>query len=104
MEKVLLVSDCSRRGVQAAGRIAELMREMNFHPDTVGLIINRAPNGELDAGTRAEMEKQGLNLLGVIPQDDMVYRFDCDGRPMVELPKDSPVRRALGEIIAKLGI
>ena len=104
MEKVLLVSDCSRRGVQAAGRIAELMREMNFHPDTVGLIINRAPNGELDQGTRAEMEKQGLYLLGVVPQDDTVYRFDCDGRPMVELPKDSPVRKALGEILAKLGI
>ena len=104
MEKVLLVSDCSRRGVQAAGRIAELMREMNFHPDTVGLIINRAPNGELDQGTRAEIEKQGLTLLGVVPQDDTVYRFDCDGRPMVELPADSPVRRALGEIIAKLGI
>ena len=104
MEKVLLVSDCSRRGVQAAGRIAELMREMNFHPDTVGLIINRAPHGELDQGTRAEIEKQGLTLLGVVPQDDTVYRFDCDGRPMVELPADSPVRRALGEIIAKLGI
>ncbi len=104
MEKVLLVSDCSRRGVQAAGRIAELMREMNFHPDTVGLIINRAPDGELDQGTRAEIEKQGLTLLGVVPQDDTVYRFDCDGRPMVELPADSPVRRALGEIIAKLGI
>ena len=81
MEKVLLVSDCSRRGVQATGRIAELMREMNFHPDTVGLIINRAPNGELDQGTRAEIEKQGLTLLGVVPQDDTVYRFDCDGGP-----------------------
>ena len=104
MEKVLLVSDCSRRGVQAAGRIAELMREMNFHPDTVGLIVNRAPNGELDLGTRAEIERQGLYLLGVVPQDDTVYRFDCDGRPMVELPAASPVRRALGEIIAKLGI
>ena len=104
MEKVLLVSDCSRRGVQAAGRIAELMREMHFHPDTVGLIVNRAPQGELDAGTRAEIEKQGLTLLGVVPQDDTVYRFDCDGRPMVELPADSPVRRALGKIIAKLGL
>ena len=104
MEKVLLVSDCSRRGVQAAGRIAELMEEMRFHPDTVGLIVNRAPHGELDAGTRAEIEKQGLNLLGVVPQDDTVYRFDCDGRPMVELPADSPVRRALGEIVARLGL
>ena len=104
MEKVLLVSDCSRRGVQAAGRIMELMREMNFHPDTVGLIINRAPNGELDQGTRAEIEKQGLTLLGVVPQDETVYRFDCDGRPMVELPADSPVRKALGEIITRFGI
>ena len=104
MEKVLLVSDCSRRGVQAAGRIAELMGEMHFHPDTVGLIVNRAPKGELDPGTRAEIEKQGLYLLGVVPQDDAVYRFDCDGRPMVELPADSPVRGALGEIAAKLGL
>ena len=104
MEKVLLVSDCSRRGVQAAGRIAELMGEMHFHPDTVGLIVNRAPSGELDSGTRAEIERQGLNLLGVVPQDETVYRFDCDGRPMVELPADSPVRRALGEIVAKLGL
>ena len=104
MEKVLLVSDCSRRGVQAAGRIAALMREMHFRPDTVGLVVNRAPGGELDPGTRAEIEKQGLTLLGVVPQDDTVYRFDCDGRPMVELPADSPVRRALGEIAAKLGL
>ncbi len=104
MEKMLLVSDCSRRGVQAAGRIAKLIGEMNFHPDTVGLIVNRAPGGELDAGTQEEIEKQGLHLLGVVPQDETVYRFDCDGRPMVELPADSPVRKALGEIVAKLGI
>ena len=104
MEKVLLVSDCSRRGIQAAGRIAQLMQEMQFHPDTVGLIVNRAPNGELDAGTKEEIENQGLDLLGVVPQDDTVYRFDCDGRPLVELPEDSPVRKALGEIIKKLKI
>ena len=104
MEKVLLVSDCSRRGIQAAGRIVQLMQEMQFHPDTVGLIVDRDPNGELDAGTKAEIENQGLDLLGVVPQDDTVYRFDCDGRPLVELPEDSPVRRALGEIIKKLKI
>ena len=104
MEKVLLVSDCSRRGIQAAGRIARLMEEMRFHPDTVGLIVNRAPEGKLDDGTREEIEKQGLTLLGVVPMDDTVYRFDCDGRPMVELPKDAPVRKALEEIVEKLGL
>ena len=90
-------------GIETAEHV-QLMREMHFHPDTVGLIVNRAPNGELDLGTRAEIERQGLYLLGVVPQDDTVYRFDCDGRPMVELPADSPVRGALGEIAAKLGL
>ncbi len=104
MEKAILVSDCSRRGVQAAGRIARLMEEMRMHPDTVGLIVNRAPGGVLDAGTMEEIEKQGLTLLGIVPHDETVYRYDCDGRPMVQLPADSPVRQALSEIVSKLGL
>ncbi len=104
MEIALLVSDCSRRGVQAAGRIAELMKELNLKPQKTGLIINRAPQGRLDKGTEEEIEKQNLNLLGVVPHDETVYQFDCDGRPMVQLPEDSPVRKALQEILEKLGI
>ena len=104
MQTAILVSDCSRRGVQAAGRIAALMKELNFKPKTVGLIVNRAPEGKLDAGTMEEVEKQGLTLLGVVPQDQDVYQYDCDGKPIVQLPKDSPVRRALHDIVQKLGL
>ncbi|RBP57217.1 Toprim domain-containing protein [Alkalibaculum bacchi] len=43
MDTSILVSDSSRRGVQAAGRIARLMEELKFKPKQVGLIINRAP-------------------------------------------------------------
>ena len=104
MEIAILVSDCSRRGVQAAGRIAALMKELDFHPKKVGLIVNRAPEGKLDEGTMEEVTKQNLELLGVVPQDEDVYRFDCEGRPTVQLPKDSPVRTALKGIIEKLGL
>lgn len=104
MEIAILVSDCSRRGVQAAGRIAALMKELNFKPKTVGLIVNWAPEGKLDAGTMEEVEKQGLTLLGVVPQDQDVYQYDCDGKPIVRLPKDSPVRSALHDIVQKLGL
>ena len=102
METAILVSDCSRRGVKAAGRIAELMKELDFKPKQTGLIINRAPGGELDEGTKDEIEKQNLNLLGVVPHDDLVYRYDCDGKPTVQLPADSPVRAALKGIVEKL--
>ncbi len=102
VDTIILVSDCSRRGVQAAGRIAELTRECGMKPTTMGLIINRAPGGVLNAGTQEEIEKQGLTLLGVVPHDDQVYEYDCDGKPTVTLPADSPVRKALNEIIGKL--
>ena len=104
MQTAILVSDCSRRGIQAVGRIARLIEECNMHPQQIGLIVNRAPNGVLNEGTKEEIELQGLNLLGVIPQDELVYEYDCDGKPTVELPEDSPVRAALKEIGAKLNL
>ncbi|MDD6616273.1 MAG: AAA family ATPase [Lachnospiraceae bacterium] len=104
VDTVILVSDCSRRGVQAAGRIAELVRECNMNPKTIGLIVNRAPKGELNDGTREEIEKQNLTLLGVVPHDDLVYQYDCEGRPTVSLPADSPVKQALKQIIDHIEI
>ena len=104
MEVAILVSDCSRRGVQAAGRIAKLMQEINLKPRKVGLIVNRAPQGKLDQGTLEEVKNQGLELLGVVPHDDTIYQYDCDGKPIIHIPEDSPVRAALKEVLEKLGI
>lgn len=104
MDVTLLISDCSRRGIQAAGRIARLMTELKFHPTQSGLIVNRAPDGILDAGTMDEIDRQELSLLGVVPQDRSVYRFDCEGKPIIQLPEDSPVRTAFREIVHKLGL
>ena len=104
MQTAILVSDCSRRGVQAVGRIAELIKECDMHPQKVGLIINRAPGGVLNQGTKEEIEKQGLHLLGVVPQDETVFEYDCEGRPTVQLPGDSPVKKAIREIVDNLGL
>ena len=104
MQTAILVSDCSRRCVQAVGRIAKLIEECEMHPDKIGLIINRAPKGELNAGIKEEIELQGLELLGVVPQDEMVYEYDCEGRPTASLPDDNPVKAALHAIVDKLGL
>ncbi len=104
MKTAILVSDCSRRGIQAVGRIAELIQECDMHPETVGLIVNRAPRGELNPGVLEEIENQKLTLLGVVPQDETVYEYDCEGRPTAELPADNPVKKALRAIVDKLAL
>jgi hypothetical protein len=49
-----------------------------------------------------EIEKYGLDLIGVVPQDQEVYEYDCDGRPTVRLEDDNPARKAVNEIAQKL--
>ena len=104
IDTMILVSDCSRRGIQAAARIAELVEELEVNPERIGLVVNRAPNGVLNEGTKEEIATRKLDLLGVVPQDEVVYEYDCDGKAIVKLPEDSPVRAALKGIIEKLGI
>ena len=104
VDTMLLVSDCSRRGVQAVARLAEMIREMELKPAQMGVIINRAPGGVLDDGVRAEVEKYGLTLFGVLPQDEAVYRCDCDGKPSARLPENNPVKVALRGVMQSLGL
>ena len=104
VDTMLLISDCSRRGVQAVARLAEMITEMELKPSRMGLIINRAPDGILDDGVKAEIEKHGLELLGVLPQDEGVYRCDCDGEPSAKLPESNPVKTALRGLMQSLGL
>ena len=104
VDTMLLISDCSRRGIQAAARVAEMIGEMELKPGRLGLIVNRAPNGELDAGVKEEIEKHGLDLLGVLPQDEGVYRCDCAGEPSSKLPENNSVKTALKGIMQSIGL
>ena len=104
VDTMLLISDCSRRGIQAVARIAEMVREMNLNPTQMGLIVNRAPGGVLDDGVKEEIEKHGLKLFGVLPHDEAVYRCDCDGEPSSKLPENDPMKVALKGIAQSIGL
>ena len=82
----------------------KMVEELNLKPGQMGLIINRAPGGMLDEGVKAEIEKHGLTLLGVLPQDEGVYRCDCNGEPSAKLPASNPVKVALKGIMDGLGL
>ena len=104
VDTLLLISDCSRRGIQAAARVAEMVQEMNLNPGQMGLIVNRAPQGQLDDGIRAEIAKHNLKLFGVLPHDEAVYRCDCDGEPSAKLPESDPMKTALKGIMQGIGL
>ena len=103
VDTILLVSDCSRRGIQAVGRIAEMITELNLGCKQVKLIVNRAPDGLLNDGVREEIEKYHLELAGVVPQDQTVYDCDSEGKPSSLIPEESASKKALYSIFDQLG-
>ncbi len=100
IDLMLVVSDYSLKGVRAAGRIRELTKELKLEVDTQYLILNRAPD-ELNAGIRKEIERQGVDLLGVIPVDEKVFNYDLEGTPIMNLPDESTAVKAVSDIMEK---
>ena len=99
---LLLISDCSRRGIQAAGRAAQMATDLKLNPKVTKLIVNRASGSGLSDGILEEIKTQNLSLLGVLPQDETVSRYDSDGLPSSRIPAESPVMVAVKEIITEL--
>jgi CO dehydrogenase maturation factor len=85
---LVIISDPSSRGVSTAGRIRDLVLELNLEIGRSVLIVNRAP-GDLDHAITQQAEALGLELAGTIPSDETVFQFDVEGKPTFELPADS---------------
>ena len=81
-----------------------MIRELELKPGRMKLIVNRAPNGELNPGVMEEIEKYGLELIGVLPQDETVYTYDCEGKPSSQVPDSTPVKQALHQIMRELNL
>jgi len=104
VDTMLLVSDCSRRGIQAAARLAQMVDELGLKPGKLLLLVNRAPGGVLNDGVKEEIARHGLTLGGVLPQDELVYEYDCEGKPTAKLPEDAPVKAAFRGVIDTLNL
>lgn len=101
VQHLLIVSDPTKRGLVAAQRIADMRKELDINIEQAYLIINRLPR-EMPAELRAFVEKMNVPLLGIIPADEHLSTFEFSGRPLVELGNESPVYRAVENMMQQI--
>ena len=102
IDHLLVVADTSIRSLQTA---KEIMRVAQAHGNIgVGrtdLIVNRFSSER--AAVKEAAQRMDLEILGYIPEDDNIARFDNLGKPLIDLPPDSPsllaVRQILGRVL-----
>lgn len=101
IDYLLVVADPSVRGVQTAGRISRLLKELDTRVGRKYLIVNRA-RGELPPAVRKQIADEGLELLAVLPEDDAVWNSDATGTPAYGVPAASAFCRAMDGFLSKL--
>lgn len=101
VQHLLVVSDPTQRGLVAAGRIAGFRNDLDIRIEKAYLILNRL-TGPLPPPLEAQINALGIPLLGVIPANEELSQYEYNGRPLVELGDESPVYRAVAEMMKKI--
>ncbi len=98
---LIIVSDATVRGLQAAFLIKTITQVDQLMKSTrVGLVINRW-RGE-NASIIEKAQRSGLEIIGFIPEDENISKYDGVGKPLIELPDTSPSVKAVQEILRRL--
>jgi CO dehydrogenase maturation factor len=100
---LFLISDPSMRGISAAVRMQELIHELRTTVGRVVLIVNRVGNG-LSPVIQEAIASGHLELLGTLPDHPAVREYDSQGRPLVQLPPEDPLRRKVIELAQQVGL
>ena len=107
VDVLLLVSNHSVKGVRTISRIKELVSNLRLVVKKQLAIINMAPSA-LDPLVKEELDRLGIELTAVIPEDEEVFRHDLEMKPLLDLPDTSKavqaVDRLMDEIIDKAAI
>jgi CO dehydrogenase maturation factor len=103
VDELLVVTDGSRRGLQTAERIRELAKSLNLNVKKMHVVANK-----VTPENRARIEEYAnelkMDLVGVVPFDEVLASFDLEGRPLSELPDDSWAMKGIGEIVKGMGL
>ena len=99
VEKLLIVSDPTQRGLTAAARIAGFRHELDIQIEEAYLILNGLVDDDIPAPLQATIDTLDIPLLGVVPRDDELIAFEFSGRPLIELGDDSPVYKAVAAMM-----
>jgi len=101
VDVLLVVSDPTRRGIQAAARIIDLASELRLSIGRKCLVVNQVRDGSNESVKKAIADFK-LELAGMIPEDPMVRNFDLEGRPTVGLDAGSDAVAAAYRVFDKI--
>ena len=101
VDLMLAVSDPTIKAITTVKRVQDLSGKLLIKFGAFLVVVNK-----ITPETRPLLEKaaqeNGIDIMAYIPHDPAVAQFDILGKPITELPPDSPFSLAMDEICGKI--
>jgi CO dehydrogenase maturation factor len=101
VQRLLIVSDPTRQGIVAAGRIAALRHELDIRIEQAHLVVNRL-RGKMPSVLIQLIAQLDFPLLGSIPDVPEIADYELTGRPLVDLDVDSALYTAVAGMLGRI--
>ncbi|MGD2200656.1 MAG: AAA family ATPase [Candidatus Bathyarchaeota archaeon] len=103
VDAMIVVTDPSKMGFETARRVKELVEEVHIDVKDIYLVGNRFPP-EMEDVLQENADEIGMTYGGLLPVDQNVMSFNLTGKPLLDLPEDSPAFKAVELIALKIGL
>ena len=100
---LFVVSDASARAIRSAGRVHKLVRNLGSRIKKVYLVVTKNRTGDIET-LHQEIAATGLTMIGTIPYDAEIARYDLESKPLFALPADNGAVIAVNEICEKVKV
>jgi CO dehydrogenase maturation factor len=103
LDILIVVTDESRRGLTTAERIRDLAGEIELPYKELYVVVNKVTL-ERKKQVLENARGVGLKVIGTIPYDELLAKFDLVGDPLIGLPDDTPAVEEMKSVVEKIGL
>ncbi len=98
---LLIISNHTVKGVRTVARIKELVSELKLVVNRQVVIINFAPD-KLAPTVSDELDRLGIESPVLVPEDEAIYQYDLEAKPLLDLPDTSKAVRVINSLMVEL--
>ena len=103
LDILVVVTDESRRGLTTAERIRDLAGDIELRYKEMYVVVNKV-TPERKQKVLETARGVGLKVIGTIPYDELLAKFDLVGDPLIGLPDDTPAVVEMKSVVKGIGL
>ncbi|MCX8199387.1 MAG: AAA family ATPase [Sulfolobales archaeon] len=98
---MIVVVDPSIMGLKTAERIKEVVKEVGIEVEEMYVVGNRFPKN-VEEKLYNWASSIGYEVAGFLPEDPLIQEYSVFGKPLIQMPSDSPAVKAARAIAKKI--